>query len=121
MLTLLKSLLKQLFFWLSFFALLRIIYLIYNYRELQIHEVSFFEAISVLGYGLKLDLATACYLIIIPFFLILIQSVFAKTWLGLVNKIYSGLIIFSYSLLITAELGIYEEWKTKLHYLMRLV
>ncbi len=116
MLRLLKSLFKQLLFWITFFALLRFIYLIYNFRELQIVQVSFIEAVSVFWYGLKLDLATACYLIIIPFLLILIQSVYAKKYLGLVNKIYTGIIIFFYALLITAELGIYEEWKTKLHY-----
>lgn len=116
MIKLLKSLSKQLFFWILFFEILRIIYLIYNYRELQIEQVSLLEAISVFWYALKLDLATACYLIIIPYLLILIQSVYSKSWLGLVNKIYTGMIIFFYSLLITAELGIYEEWKTKLHY-----
>lgn len=116
MLRLLKSLLKQLLFWILFFAFLKLIYLLYNFRELQINEVSFKEAVSVFWYGLKLDLATASYLIIIPFFLILLQSIYAKVWLGIVNKIYTGIIIFFYSLLVTAELGIYEEWKSKLHY-----
>ncbi len=116
MLKLLKSLLKQLLFWITFFALLRLIYLIYNFRELQIEQVSIIEAISVFWYGLKLDLATACYLIIIPFILVLLQAVYSRPWLGLVNKIYTGIFIFFYALLITAELGIYEEWKTKLHY-----
>ena len=116
MLTLLKSLIKQLLFWILFFAFLHLIYLVYNFRELQNEQVQFTEALLSFWFALKLDLATGCYLIIFPFFLVLIQSVSSKSWLGIVNKIYTGIVIFLYSLLIAAELGIYEEWKTKLHY-----
>ncbi len=47
---------------------------------------------------------------------LLVQTFYAKPILGLINKTYTGIIIFFYGLLATAELGIYEEWKTKLHY-----
>ncbi len=116
MLGLIKSLFKQLVFWILFFAFIRIIYLIYNFNELQNAQIGWGEALLTFWFGLKLDLATACYLIIIPFFLILVQTVYSRSWLGIVNKIYVGIILFFYTLLATGELGIYEEWKTKLHY-----
>ena len=116
MLRLIKSLLKQLIFWVLFFAFIRVIYLVYNFKELQIEHVGLGETLLSFWFGLKLDFATACYLIIIPFFLILIQSVYSRSWLGLVNEIYTAVILFFYTLLVTGELGIYEEWKTKLHY-----
>lgn len=110
------SLIKQLLFWLLYFAIIRIIYLVFNLNTLQNEGVSFFESILTFWFAIKLDLATSSYLLIFPFFIILMQSIFNKSYLGLINKIYTGLALIIYTMLATAELGIYEEWKTKLHY-----
>jgi phosphoglycerol transferase MdoB-like AlkP superfamily enzyme len=67
-------------------------------------------------HALRLDVSTASYILIIPFLLLLIQSVFNAGFMNIVNRVYTALIIIAYTLVCVAELGIYEEWKTKLHY-----
>jgi phosphoglycerol transferase MdoB-like AlkP superfamily enzyme len=50
----------------------------------------------------------------IPFLLLTTQSVFSREWMNKIILVYNALIIFIYSLITTAELGIYDEWQTKL-------
>ena len=110
------SLTKQFIFWLVFFAIIRIIYLIYNINFILVEDISFWEAVASFYYALNLDIATACYILIIPFFILVIQSFYSPAWINNINKVYTLIIIILFSLIATAELGIYEEWKTKLHY-----
>lgn len=112
----LLSLAKQFFFWLLFFAFARTIFLMYHFRLLAVENIPVFETLKVYWYSLKLDVATACYIILIPFLILLVQSVFTPRWLNLLNKIYAAIIILAYTIITTAELGIYAEWKTKLPY-----
>jgi len=110
------NLLKQLLFWVLYFSLIRAFYLVFNLSELRNDSIGFWESMASFVYGFRLDLATASYLIFIPFLLIIIQSLFKYKFLRLSLNIYSGFILFVFTLLITAEMGIYEEWKTKMHY-----
>lgn len=107
---------KHILFFLAYFALNRLIYLLYQIREIKIHNIEFQEAIASFYYGLRLDLSTSIYLLLIPFLLIVFQLIIRKDWINLIQKAYLTIIILFYSLLIVSELGIYEEWKTKMHY-----
>lgn len=113
---LLLSLARQIIFWLIFFALARTIFMVYHFQLLANEDISIYDTLGAYWYSLKLDLATACYVIFIPFLILLVQSFYSPAWLNIVNKIYSAIIIFIYSIITTAELGIYAEWKTKLPY-----
>jgi len=84
--------------------------------ELTTENVSFFDILSGYWYALPLDLATACYFLVIPMLIVLVQSVYSPNWLNKVNRIYTSVIIALFSLITATELGIYPEWKTKLHY-----
>lgn len=110
------SLLCQLAFWILFFNLTRLVFIIYYFPIILVEKILFTETLGVFWYSFKLDLATTCYILIIPFVLLLIQSVWSPKWLNLVNKIYTGFVVFVYSLAATGEMGIYAEWKTKLTY-----
>ncbi len=110
----LQSFVKQFLFWLLFFALGRTIFLIYNISNLS--GIPFLEIIRVYGYALKLDMSTACYLMLFPFLIILFHSVFQFRFLIILNLIYSFLFIFIVAVITSAELGIYEEWRVKLNY-----
>ncbi|HEX7410617.1 MAG TPA: sulfatase-like hydrolase/transferase [Bacteroidales bacterium] len=112
----LLSLGKQILFWLLFFAFARSIFLMYHFRLLAAENISIFDTLGSYWYSLKLDLATSCYIIFIPFLILLIQSVYSPAWLTILNKVYSAIIIVVSSIITTAELGIYAEWKTKLPY-----
>jgi phosphoglycerol transferase MdoB-like AlkP superfamily enzyme len=116
MVKLLKSLLRQLLFWIVFFALARTVFLLYNFQELSTDKIPFWDIISGYWFGLKLDIATACYFLVIPLLIVLVQSVFTTRWLNKVNRIYTAVLIVLFSLITATELGIYPEWGTKLHY-----
>jgi hypothetical protein len=110
------SLLRQLAFWLLFFNLTRLIFILYYLKIIIVEKIRFSEVLGVFWYSLKLDLATTCYILIISFILLTIQSLWSPKWLNIINKIYTGFLITVYSLSVAGELGIYAEWKTKLTY-----
>ncbi|HOI87994.1 MAG TPA: LTA synthase family protein [Lentimicrobium sp.] len=110
----LLSLLKQLIFWLLFFAFTRTVFFLFNFQLLRVEGISFFEVMAGYYHALQLDFATACYFLLFPFFLLLVQSFYAPEWLNRIHKVYYFLAILLFSLLISVELGIYPEWKTKL-------
>jgi len=108
----LKSFGKQILFWLLFFTLTRIIFLIYYSKYLA--GIDFISIAAVFWHGLKLDLSTVFYIVSIPFILLTIQSFVHRKWMNKVMLIYTAVIIFVYSIIVTAELGIFDEWHTKL-------
>ena len=112
----LSSLIKQLVFWLLYFVIIRVIYLLYNLNFVLAENVNFWDVISSFYYALNLDIATACYILLIPFIILVVQSFYSPSWINNINKIYTLIILILFSLITTAELGVYEEWKTKLHY-----
>lgn len=74
------------------------------------------EAIAAFWHAIPLDIATTCYLLLFPFLILIIQSFYSPKWLNSLNKVYTLSAIIVFSLLVTAELGIYPEWKTKMPY-----
>jgi len=112
----LKSFILQFLLWMLFFAFTRATYMLYLINDIVGLDASLLHVLASFVHGLKLDLATACYFMIIPFFLLLIQSVYSPRWINYINKGYTLIIILLYSLLTAGELGIYREWGTKLHF-----
>jgi phosphoglycerol transferase MdoB-like AlkP superfamily enzyme len=112
----LTSLISQLLFWVLFFDFTRLVFIVYHFNLILIEKIPFSEVFGIFWYSINLDIATACYLLVIPFFILLVQSVYSPAWLKYVNKIYTGIMIFAYSLTAAGEMGIYAEWKTKLTY-----
>jgi len=116
MVRLFGSLLKQYIFWLLFFALNRAVFLIYYNHLVSLEQPGFSEVLAGFWYALRLDISTASYIMIFPFLLLLIKSMVSWRWIDIVNKVYTAVFIIAYTLITTTELGIYSEWKTKLHY-----
>lgn len=112
----LKSFLLQASFWLIYFGLARLIFIIYNLDFIRLEDAGLLEIVSPFYYAIHLDLATVCYFMMLPFLLLLIQSLWAHPFLNILNQIYTGFAIAVYSLITAGELGIYPEWKTKLTY-----
>lgn len=110
------SLFRQLGFWMLFFLILRTVFLLYNIKLIANEGIRFSEAIASYWYALPLDLATSCYLLIFPFLILAVQCIYSPDWLNRLNRIYTFLALLVFSLLATAELGIYPEWKTKMPY-----
>jgi phosphoglycerol transferase MdoB-like AlkP superfamily enzyme len=98
----------------SYFFLIRAIFLIYHINLLKLENITMGEALLSFWYGLKLDSATAAYILIIPSLILLIQGLFKARWLNSVNKVYTFIFLLAVSIIVTVELGSYAEWKVKL-------
>ena len=110
------SLLKQFLFWMFVFAVSRAVFFVYYSNILAIENIPLSEVFASFWYAIPLDIATTCYILIIPFLLLFIQSFYNPKWLSYTNLFYTAIILFAYLLITTSEIGIYDEWKTKLHY-----
>lgn len=110
------SFIKQYLFWLLFFALGRLLFILYYLRDIMATEASFGELMMSFTKGFKLDVATTAYIMAIPFFLHLIKIFYSPPVLARINKIYHWVLIALYALLISTELGLYGEWHTKVNY-----
>jgi len=110
------SFFKQMIFWLLFFAIGRTVFIVSYGTEVWNQSDSFIEILMTFQKGFKLDIATASYFMFFPFIIHLIQTVYSPAFLNKINQFYHWILISLYSLLISSEIGIYEEWKTKINY-----
>ncbi len=108
------SLLRQFIFWMLFFAFIRIVFLMYNQRYIYLDNISFGEVMGAFWHGLTVDIASACYILILPALFLFFFGFSGRMWLNKLNKAYTGIVIALYAVITATELGIYPEWKTKL-------
>ena len=107
---------KLLIFWLLFFTALRAVFFIY-YRQLLVNDmISTSDIAFSFIHAYRLDLSTACYLMLIPLILQSVAAFHPKVWFEKAELLYGSLAITLYSLIAASELGLYGEWKTKLSY-----
>ena len=111
-----RSILTQLVFWLILFTVERTIFLLWYSDSIMRESVSFGEVLSIYPHAFKLDLATASYILVIPFLLLVIQIFTKVRWLDVLNGLYTSLVIIIYTLTYVAEIGLYNEWNTKLSF-----
>jgi phosphoglycerol transferase MdoB-like AlkP superfamily enzyme len=113
--SILFNLLRQLLFWLLFFALARAFFIIYNFHFFKVENVTVGELMSVFFHALPLDLATACYILAIPFLISAVQSFWSPRFLNIANKAYTFLMVVLYAFITGGEVGLYGEWKSKIN------
>jgi phosphoglycerol transferase MdoB-like AlkP superfamily enzyme len=106
--------LKQFLFWMLLFQLLRIVFLLYNYNEL--FNSNFLEILKVFWYSLILDTSTACYLLGVPFVIILFQSLIKWKGFYIINLWFSYFLILVAVIISVGELPLYREWHVKLNF-----
>jgi phosphoglycerol transferase MdoB-like AlkP superfamily enzyme len=98
------------------FAVSRAVFFVYYSGVLKIENIELSEVFASFWYAIPLDVATACYILIFPFIILCIQTYYSPKWLNYTNMGYTFLVLMAYILITTAEIGIYEEWKTKLQF-----
>lgn len=111
-----NSLIKQFLFWMLMFALSRAVFFVYYSGVLKIENIELSEVFASFWYAIPLDVATACYILILPVLILCIQTYYSPKWLNSTNLVYTFLVVLAYILITTGEIGIYEEWKTKLQF-----
>ena len=110
------ALLRQFVFWLIVFFVSRAIFLIYYNQSITNDNISLQEVLLCFWYALPLDISTAGYLLLFPFLISVVNLFSGFKWINTLNLVYTVVLLLVYLLISTAELGIYDEWKTKLHF-----
>jgi len=109
----LRYLLQLFIFWMAVFALQRLFFLVYNAGQLE--GVSFGHLCLSFIYALKMDAATAAFLMAIPL-LLMVTGLFVRRKIfaqmaNTITIILIGLVLF----LGVADTGLYSNWGSKLN------
>ncbi len=107
-------LVRLIIFWLLYFALFRILFIIYHHSKI-INGQHSETGLSFL-YGLRLDLSTASIAIVIPYILWAFQQYHKSRLIHLINLGYNCSLIIFVSTLSIINIKIYGEWDTLLGY-----
>ncbi|MEI6576664.1 MAG: LTA synthase family protein [Bacteroidota bacterium] len=94
----------------------RIIFILFYANLFIIDKVPLSEVFSLFLHALNLDLATASYLLVVPFFLVIAGIIIKKPWFDWVIFGFNTLMIVVYSMIVIGETSVYGEWKNKLDY-----
>jgi phosphoglycerol transferase MdoB-like AlkP superfamily enzyme len=107
-------LLKYFIFWMIFFLLAKAFFLLSNLQLSR--ELSFFEISGIFIYGFKMDISTACYLLVLPGLLFSLRgSVFSARFLNRFLWIYTLVVLIIASFLIVLDQGLYPHWGTRVN------
>jgi len=105
---------KLYLFWMAFFALNRLVFVLYHYDKMDHLPVS--EIFHSFYHAFSLDSSAACYLMGLSIFFMILQLLFTSKLFKTISKVYVALIIIIVGFITTVDLALYEEWATKLHY-----
>ena len=99
-------------FWILLFDVQRLLFSIHHWGKLE--GVSFGEWLLTFIYSLRLDLATAAYLSLLPLLLLSLSTVIKRVWID--RSFYAVLLIESVlvALIHSGEINVYSEWNHKL-------
>lgn len=110
----LNSLLKQVLFWFGFFTFARIVFILFYFTTFKSSGSSVFAALFF--NNILLDASAICYILAIPLVILMIQFFYQSRWLNIAGFVYSVTMIFVCAIIVTAEIGVFSEWQTKLTY-----
>lgn len=91
----------------------RTTFIIYYYDKLSKINLSFFDALPSYTSGFKVDIAMASYFLIVPWLLVLFNTLFKSKIIKIILIIYTMILISLSSFIYIAELGVYNEWEEK--------
>lgn len=100
-------------FWMVYFWLDKIIFLIWNFELTR--RLSFSEIFGIFRYGLKMDISMACYLLLIPCFLLSLHLFLNKQFLNKFLRSYTIFLLAVASFLALLDFGLYPHWGTRVN------
>lgn len=106
-------LLKYFLFWMVFFWITKVFFLLSNFGQTRMLSVS--EVCGVFGYGLKMDISTACYLLIIPGLMFGLLLFVPSRAVNRFMYIYTMVFLIVGAFLAVLDLGLYPHWGTRVN------
>lgn len=107
-------LVKILIFFIVLFAAMRIVFIVNYWHLVNVDMVPFVEILKGFFKALPLDIATACYIMVLPALVTFVFTCINKNISYRRLRWYFYVIIALYILAVMGEIGIYGEWGTKL-------
>jgi len=104
---------KYFVFWMIFFWLAKVLFLISNFE--QTRQLSMSELFGIFGYGIKMDISTACYLLLVPGLLISLRILLPSRFASRFVWIYTLAFLVVASFLVVLDLGLYPHWGTRVN------
>jgi len=105
--------LKYFIFWMIFFCLAKVLFLISNYEQTQ--QLSMSEVFGIFGFGIKMDVSTACYLLLVPGLLLSLLIFVPSRFVNRFVWIYTLVFLIVASFLVVLDLGLYPHWGTRVN------
>jgi phosphoglycerol transferase MdoB-like AlkP superfamily enzyme len=105
--------LKYFAFWLIFFWMSKVLFLVSNFN--QTRNLTFSEIFGIFGYGLKMDVSTACYILLIPGMLFALHKALPSKFTNRFVYLYTLFIIVLAAFLAVLDLGLYPHWGTRVN------
>lgn len=112
----LVSLIKLWIYWMLLFVFFRSLFLAFYIPALNEQGLAFFSVLPVYYHALRVDMATACFLLIPSLFLLAIAYSIPNKWGHRIHFWTVWLLSLFCVLVYEGEIGLYQEWKTKLNY-----
>lgn len=108
------ALFKLFVFWMALFAMQRTVFLIYNSRDLN--ETGFGLMLKSYWFSMGMDISSTCYLIFIPFMLMIPALIIIKNkaFLKIIN-IYNIVMVAVCILIGVCDIGLYSAWGSKIN------
>lgn len=102
-------------FWIIVFFLARSLFLVYYYNLFKAEQIPVSEILLTYWFAMPLDISTASYLMGFTFLLTATLFFVKSKIIVIADKVYMVIALAAFSLITCGELGIYEEWRTKLN------
>lgn len=109
----LVRLLKYFAFWMIYFWVSKVLFLVFNFS--QTSALSFSEISGIFIHGLKMDVSTACYLLVLPALLVTLLFFLSSKLVSRIIYIYTLSFIIIATFLSMLDLGLYPHWGTRVN------
>ena len=101
-------------FWLAFFFMARLFFILVQYHSS--FQNSFSDLSGTFVHGIKLDISTTGYYLLIPLLLIVPTVYFNGSWYRIVTKWYTYILIVFSAALIVSDANLYSYWGFRMDY-----
>jgi phosphoglycerol transferase MdoB-like AlkP superfamily enzyme len=108
--------LKLFVYWMLAFQLFRLVFIMYNLRLVRLAGITIAEILQSFYAAFYLDVATACYLLLIVMFVDILQLASGIRFFRSIKLAIVAFFTFIHGLISVAETGLYAEWQSKLTY-----
>lgn len=109
----LVRLLKYFAFWMIYFWVSKVLFLVFNYSQTGALNIS--EILGVFIHGLKMDVSTVCYLLVLPALLVTMLFFLSTKLVSRIIYIYTLIFIVVAIFLSVLDLGLYPHWGTRVN------